>query len=124
MKRAKGTARSRSSKHTPAAGTGLGKPVDLATVRQEITNLVGGQAVEMVEMTIQEATQGHYAAMKYLFEMVGLYPATAPPGTPVEDSLARTLLRRLGLPEEAMVDTQVTKDREPASQAETTNAVE
>jgi hypothetical protein len=37
--------------------------------------------------------------MKYLFEMVGLFPVVTPEGTPAEDSLAKTLLNCLGIPE-------------------------
>ena len=64
----------------------------------------------MVEITISEVDKGHYAAMKYLFEMIGLYPAAAPEETEGEDSLARTLLRRLGLPEEPMLEAETAKD--------------
>jgi len=39
------------------------------------------------------------AAIKYLFEMIGLYPDSADDDSVTEDSLARTLLLRLGLPE-------------------------
>ena len=51
------------------------KRVDLDVVREQITNLVGNRAVEMVETTMDEVEKGHYLAMKYLFEMVGLCPA-------------------------------------------------
>jgi len=30
----------------------------------------------MVETTIEEVGKGHYLGMKYLFERIGLYPAT------------------------------------------------
>jgi hypothetical protein len=83
---------------------------DLAAIRQQITDLVRNQAVPMVEITISEVDKGHYAAMKYLFEMIGLYPAAAPEETEGEDSLARTLLRRLGLPEEPMLEAETAKD--------------
>ena len=83
---------------------------DLAAIRQQITDLVRNQAVPMVEITISEVDKGHYAAMKYLFEMIGLYPAAAQEETQGEDSLARTLLRRLGLPEEPMLEAETTKD--------------
>src|SRR2546423_9848536 len=83
---------------------------DLAAIRQQITDLVRNQAVPMVEITISEVDKGHYAAMKYLFEMIGLYPAATPEETQGEDSLARTLLRRLGLPEESMLEAVVAKD--------------
>jgi hypothetical protein len=86
------------------------KQVDLAVVRGQITNLVGNSAVKMVTTTMNEAGKGHYLAMKYLFEMIGLCPATAPESLPPEDSLAQTLLRRLRLPEETDPGTEVTKE--------------
>ena len=49
----------------------------------------------MVETTIEQVQSGHYQALKYLFEMIGLYPATAVKDTPDEDSLAEILLHHL-----------------------------
>lgn len=86
--------------------------VDLAEIRQQITNLVGNGAVGMVETTMEEVGKGHYLGMKYLFELVGLYPATAADEAPIQDSMAATLLRRLGLPESPMQEQKVTKDIE------------
>jgi hypothetical protein len=86
------------------------KQVDLAVVREQITNLVGNRAVEMVETTMDEVDKGHYLAMNYLFEMIGLCPATTPEGPLSEDSLAKTLLRRLRLREGADPGTEVTKE--------------
>jgi hypothetical protein len=64
----------------------------------------------MVEATMEEVGKGHYLGMKYLFEMIGLYPGTSADDGPVEDSLAATLLRRLGIPESSTPDAGVTKD--------------
>lgn len=64
----------------------------------------------MVETTIDQVGKGHYLGMKYLFEMIGLYPAPAPDDAPTQDSLAATLLRRLGIPETQMPEELVTKD--------------
>ena len=86
------------------------KQVDLAVVREQITNLVGNRAVEMVETTMDEVDKGHYLAMNYLFEMIGLCPATTREGPLSEDSLAKTLLRRLRLREGADPGTEVTKE--------------
>ncbi len=97
--------------------------MDLGEIRQEIANLVGGRALGMVETTIGEAESGHYAAMKYLFEMIGLYPATAQSEPSSPDSLARMLLRRLGLPEESGLETKVTKDYPRESEANGGDAV-
>ena len=77
--------------------------MNLAEVREQITNLVGNKALDMVETTMEEVNKGHYAALKYLFEVVGLYPATSSADrTPEEHSLARTLLTRLGLEEDPL----------------------
>jgi len=84
----------------PAATKGV-EPVDLKALRERITNLVGNRAVEMVQKTMDEADNGHYLAMKYLFEMIGLCPTTIS-GSGVEeeaDSLAKILLERLNIPQ-------------------------
>jgi len=94
------------------------KQVDLGHIRERITNLVGNRAVKMVETTIKEVDKGHYLAMKYLFEMIGLCPATVPEEAAQDDSLAKTLLRRLHLPEEDNLVTVVTNESpaEPVEQ--------
>ena len=48
--------------------------------------------------------------MKYLFEMIGLYPAPPAEDAPAQDSLAAILLQRLGVPEAATAEERVTKD--------------
>ena len=53
----------------------------------------------MVANTIEQVHQGHYQALKYLFEAIGLFPATATSETRGEDSLATTLLSYLGASE-------------------------
>ena len=99
MKKSKARRAKKRGKRLPA-GKKSRQTTDLAAIRQQITDLVRDQAVPMVEITISEVDKGHYSAMKYLFEMIGLYPAAAQEEKQGEDSLARTLLRRLGLPEE------------------------
>jgi hypothetical protein len=72
--------------------------VDLGRIREEIKNQVGNAAESMVASGIEEANKGHYAAMRFLFELVGLYPAAegAEEGI-AEDGLAKTLFSRLGV---------------------------
>ena len=113
------------SKKSSMARKQLLKQVDLGVVREQITNLVGNRAVEMVETTMDEVDKGHYLAMKYLFEMIGLCPATTPEEALQEDSLARTLLRRLRLPEETSPSTEVTKDcaTDPVEQEQESDVV-
>jgi len=110
MKRARTREAGKEPKKVGSAPEKSLRRVDLNVVREQITNLVGSRAVDMVESAIADAEKGHYPAMKYLFEMVGLCPAAAPEEPIEEDSLAKILLRRLKLPEETNAGTEVTKE--------------
>jgi hypothetical protein len=118
MNKAKASKARKRPKKAPRVSKKALKRVDLGVIGEQITNLVGNRAIEMVEITMEEVDKGHYLAMKYLFEMIGLCPATAPEGAIQEDSLAKTLLRRLRFPEESDPGTEVTKEcvAEPVEQ--------
>jgi hypothetical protein len=75
-------------------------PVDMEKVREEIAQLVGNSALNMVRSTIEHVQGGKYAAMKFLFQIVGLYPAPKKQEDDSEDTIAKLLLERLGLSEE------------------------
>ncbi len=129
MTRAKAKTASKTSHRVAPRVKSARKAVDLMAIREQITNLVGNEAVGMVETTIAEVEKGHYLALKYLFEMIGLYPTAGADETPGEDSLARTLLRRLGFPEdtfpvEAKPENLVTKDTEQGPSAITNDVLE
>jgi hypothetical protein len=74
------------------------KPADLGSLRQKISRVVAGDALEMVNDVIAEVHKGQHTPMKYLFELIGLFPASAEDEGPLDDSLVQTLLRRLGFP--------------------------
>jgi len=75
---------------------------ELSRLRRRITELVARNAVGMVQSAIDAVNEdGAYQAIKYLFEMVGLYPAPPSEEAALDDSLAATLLKRLGAPETA-----------------------
>ena len=92
----------------PAEPVTARKPVDLDAVREHITALVGNSAVAMVETAIEAVGEGHYQAMKYLFEMIGLYPEVKLEDNPQEDSLAKLLLHHLGIAEQTNADVEAT----------------
>lgn len=100
------------------------QPASVLEIRKEITTLIKSNAVNMVQKTIGQVNEGHYAAMKYLFEAIGLFPAPMQEESPAEDSLALTLLRRLGLPEDPTPETNVKPGREPDSATHAGDAVE
>jgi len=90
----KGTAKKPTAKRTVSKTK---KPVNLAQVREKITNLVGASADAITKEVIEVAKKGALASAKYLFEVAGLYPATEASGAkPEEDSLAHMLMNRLG----------------------------
>jgi hypothetical protein len=104
IKKVKGKVKESAKKPRPAkSSTSKTKQaVDLAKVRNSINDLVGKAAENIAIKVIEVATTtGQLASAKYLFEAVGLYPATeATEAQPEEKSLAFTLLRRMGLPTE------------------------
>jgi hypothetical protein len=111
-KKAKGKSKSKSEGKKKAAKKqsarkstgGKKKPVDMVRVRENINNLVGSSAKAIAIKVIEVAKTGQLASAKYLFEAVGLYPATEETkAKPPEDSLAFTLLRRMGLPTEPVI---------------------
>ncbi len=91
-----------------------GPPVEISQLREQIATEVGNSALPMVKGAIADCGKGHYLAMKYLFEMIGLYPATAPVESGTEDSLTKILLRNLGIWEKSdelgEAQTKVTKE--------------
>ena len=75
------------------------KPVDADQLRQKVRNMVSNQAYEMTRVMIGEVVDGgSVTAMRYLFELAGLYPVNAEMDQSEDQgSLAKTLLERLGL---------------------------
>jgi len=103
VKKAKGKGKVAAKKSAAKkAATNEGK--NIVEVRGNIDNLVKDAAELIAIEVIKVALTGQLATAKYLFEAIGLYPATeqtAPP--PVVGSLAHTLLKRMGLPTEPVI---------------------
>ena len=73
---------------------------DLSALRRRITELVARNAVTMVQQAIDAVKEeGQYQAIKYLFEMIGLYPAAVEDEQKADNSLAQILLEHLGVTE-------------------------
>ena len=74
------------------------KSADIPELRRKITDLVARNALAMVQCAIDGVMEeGQYQAIKYLFEMVGIYPAAAGSEEEQQDTLSRILLRHLGV---------------------------
>jgi hypothetical protein len=104
MKKPKAKSKTAAAKGAKKSSRKDKNAVDLVEVRKDITNIVGAGASEMTKAMVDEALKGELAPVRYLFEVAGLYPAAGDAAVkPEEDSLARTLLRRLGLPEDPVI---------------------
>jgi len=74
------------------------KPEEIQRVRNKITNVIMDESPEMAKRLVRSVKEGgNLSTLKYLWEVAGLFPA--PPGSDgeEEDSLAKTLLERMGL---------------------------
>jgi len=82
-------------------------PVDMVKVRENIDSLVGHSAEEIAKKVIAFAKDGQLASVKYLFEAVGLYPATEETRAKApEESLAYKLLKRIAMPTEEVISNE------------------
>ena len=79
-------------------------PEDVDDLRNHIRGLVCEAATGMVSTTIERVNDGQFQAMKYLFEMIGLFPAPMATEEPQQDSLAEMLLSRLGIRDDATAE--------------------
>jgi hypothetical protein len=103
-KKAKGKGKGTATKAAKESTSKTKKPVDVVQVRENINNLVRGSAELIATEVIKVALTGQLATAKYLFEAVGLYPATEQTAVrPIETTLAHTLLTRMGLPLDPVV---------------------
>ena len=107
------------------------RAIALPELREELKNQVGNDAPKIVTSLIDAAAKGSCGHAKYLFEMIGLYPAAAFEQEDLEeDSLAKTLLRRLGLPEDLKSEgasqdaSESAEDNKGESVSSSTDAVE
>jgi len=76
-------------------------PEEIQRVRNRVRNLIVDSSEEMANRVVQSVNEGgQVAALKYLWEVSGLFPDGAEAESPEEESLAKMLMERLGLPME------------------------
>ncbi len=81
-------------------------PLNLGEVRERVRRVIAAQAEKMTSANIEEASKGNLSPLKYLFEVLGLYPATAAeePEAAESNDLARVLLKRFNFPFQGPAD--------------------
>lgn len=84
-------------KKTTAART----PEELQSVRNKVTRVIVDSSVEMAERMVQSVGAAtSVAALRYLWELVGLFPVATAEAPEEQDSLAKELMRGIGLSED------------------------
>ena len=75
-------------------------PVNLEQLRERVRKVVAEKIEDMTTAAADEAAKGHVAQLKYLFEVIGLFPATDDSKAEPEfgNDLAKTLLQRFHFP--------------------------
>lgn len=89
---------------TPRLVESQAKNSEFSTVRRKINDLVAREAVEMAGGAVDAAKDGQYAAMKCLFELVGLFPAAPESVEAPGEGLVERLLRKLEIEEPPEVE--------------------
>jgi hypothetical protein len=103
-KKAKGKA----DKKKPAKKSGAKKSrkeLNPGEVRKDISRMVESEAATMAQAAINEGKKGQLAPLRYLLEVANIFPGATDgsEATEDEDSLARTLLKRMGIPDVPIV---------------------
>jgi hypothetical protein len=101
-KKAKGKATKKTSKKGLSKSK---KELSPAEVRKDIAKMVKSEAEEMATAVIGEGKKGQLATVKYLFEMAEIFPEVTDgsQASADEECLAKTLLRRLDMPDEPVM---------------------
>jgi hypothetical protein len=112
----KGKASGKKAAKKKSSSTGRkGKEKDMAEVRKDLVRLVKDAAAQMAAAVVDEGKKGQVSPVKFLLEMAGVFPVpeaevNAPDKR--EESLAETLLDRLGIPKTPVVADEYAKDED------------
>jgi hypothetical protein len=91
-------------------------PVDASVTHEKVLHVIAEHAEAMAEANATEAEKGHLATFKYLFELLGIYPAPAVEQPEAEDSndLARVLLNRFDFPYKGPTEEEAAEEMKDA----------
>lgn len=101
----KGAAKKSASKKS---GSNEEQDINEVELLKDLSTLVKSNAPVITQKVIDDAKSGQLAPVRYLFELANIYPQVLDGTTSSkeEDSLAKTLLERMGLPTEFKKDAE------------------
>lgn len=82
--------------------TGIAKtPEEIQNARNKVTNVIVDGSVEMTKRVVQLVSAGgNITGLRYLWEVAGMFPAAPGAESGAQESVAKSLLEKLGLYEE------------------------
>lgn len=101
-------------------------PVNVPEIREKVRQLIAAKVEQMVGANADEASKGQLAPLKFLFEVLGVYPDSGEAEPEAEDGndLARVLLNRFQFPNPAPSDEDSAEADEAVPAAVTGDSVE
>jgi hypothetical protein len=81
------------------------KPEEMQRSRNEVVNLIVDSSVDMTQRVVQSVSErGNFTALRFLWEVAGLFPNAPSPEDSEQEASAKALLEKLGLYEEGPGD--------------------
>ena len=99
---AKTRTRPRTKKEAPAPDAQAKSKEEIERLRNKVANVILDHSVEMAMRVVQSVTEGgQITTLKFLWDVVGLFPEGKNAGDEDPDTLAKILLERMGLDDES-----------------------
>ena len=77
------------------------KPEELQNARNQVANVIVNASVDMTKRVVRSVSEsGNVVALRFLWEIAGLFPASVPEGIENQESIAKSLIEKLGLYDE------------------------
>ena len=97
--------KSRSKSRTPKGAhevTAVPKnPEELQDARNRIVNVIVNSSVDMTKQAVRSVNEkGNVSALRFLWEIAGMFPTSASGDVEEQESVAKSLIEKLGLYEE------------------------
>jgi hypothetical protein len=97
----KSSPKSRKRQELPRVTAVPKKPEELQNVRNQVANVIVNASVDMTKRVVRSVSEGgNVVALRFLWEIAGMFPASSPEGAGDHESVAKSLIESLGLYEE------------------------
>jgi len=78
------------------------KPDEFQNARNRVTNVIADASVDMTKRVVRSVNErGSVVALRFLWEIAGMFPMPAAGGVEEQESVAKSLIEKLGLYEES-----------------------